>query len=217
MRVPLLNASLTDCVFEVARATTVEEVNALFKAAAEGRCKGILGYEERPLVSVDFKDDPRSAIVDALSTMVVDGTQVKILAWYDNERGYVNRMVELARKVAQLRSRDRDVGCMIAWHRRSARRRNRKRPAQLHPGHGRLLGLHAHRRRAADAGALLLLPAGLHPVRSSRSCSSSTSSSASSRTWSAAGSPRGSACKTTLLVGLGMQIVALGMLAFVAR
>jgi glyceraldehyde 3-phosphate dehydrogenase len=101
VRVPLLNASLTDCVFEVARPTTVEEVNALMKAAADGPLAGILGYETRPLVSVDYKDDPRSAIIDALSTMVVDGTSVKILAWYDNEIGYVNRMVELARKVAQ--------------------------------------------------------------------------------------------------------------------
>ena len=100
MRVPLLNASLTDCVFEVARPTTVEEVNGLLKRAAAGPLAGILGYEERPLVSVDYKDDPRSAIVDALSTMVVDGTQVKILAWYDNEWGYANRMVELARNVA---------------------------------------------------------------------------------------------------------------------
>ncbi|HMO50158.1 MAG TPA: ArsJ-associated glyceraldehyde-3-phosphate dehydrogenase [Kiritimatiellia bacterium] len=96
VRVPLLNASLTDCVFEVERTTTVEEVNALLKAAAEGELKGILGYEERPLVSIDYRTDPRSSIVDALSTMVVDGTQVKILAWYDNEWGYVNRMVELA-------------------------------------------------------------------------------------------------------------------------
>ncbi len=99
VRVPLLNASLTDCVFEVARATTEAEVNALLKAAAEGPLKGILGYEERPLVSVDYKDDPRSAIVDALSTMVVDGTSVKIFAWYDNEIGYVHRMTELARKI----------------------------------------------------------------------------------------------------------------------
>ncbi|CAN5701544.1 ArsJ-associated glyceraldehyde-3-phosphate dehydrogenase [soil metagenome] len=97
VRVPLLNASLTDCVFEVARPTTEAEVNALFKAAAEGPLKGILGYEERPLVSVDFKDDPRSAIIDAPSTMVVDGTSVKVLAWYDNEIGYVHRMTELAR------------------------------------------------------------------------------------------------------------------------
>jgi len=100
VRVPLLNASLTDCVFEVARPTTVEEVNALLREASEGPLRGILGYEPRPLVSVDFKDDPRSAIVDALSTMVVDGTSVKVLAWYDNEIGYVHRMIELAQKVA---------------------------------------------------------------------------------------------------------------------
>jgi glyceraldehyde 3-phosphate dehydrogenase len=99
IRVPLLNASLTDCVFEVERATTVDEVNALLKAASEGPLRGIMAYEERPLVSVDFKGDPHSAIIDALSTMVVDGTSVKILAWYDNEIGYVHRMMELARKV----------------------------------------------------------------------------------------------------------------------
>lgn len=101
VRVPLLNASLTDCVFELGRPTTVAEVNALLKAAAEGPLAGILGYEERPLVSVDYKDDPRSAIVDAPSTMVTNGTQVKILAWYDNEWGYANRLAELARKVGQ--------------------------------------------------------------------------------------------------------------------
>ncbi|HEY2151351.1 MAG TPA: ArsJ-associated glyceraldehyde-3-phosphate dehydrogenase [Vicinamibacterales bacterium] len=99
VRVPLLNASLTDCVFEVKRSTTVEEVNAAFKRAADGPLEGILGYEERPLVSVDYKDDARSAIVDALSTMVVDGTCVKVLAWYDNEIGYVHRVIELAQKV----------------------------------------------------------------------------------------------------------------------
>ena len=99
VRVPLLNASLTDCVFEVARPTTVEEVNAFLKSAAEGELAGILGYEERPLVSIDFKDDPRSGIIDALSTMVIDGTQVKILAWYDNEWGYANRLVELVVKI----------------------------------------------------------------------------------------------------------------------
>ena len=102
VRVPLLNASLTDCVFEVKRRTTVEEVNGLFAAAAAaGPLKGILGYEERPLVSVDYKDDPRSSVVDGPSTMVVDGTLVKVLAWYDNEWGYVNRMMELARAVAR--------------------------------------------------------------------------------------------------------------------
>ncbi|MEO0888184.1 MAG: ArsJ-associated glyceraldehyde-3-phosphate dehydrogenase [Cyanobacteria bacterium J06634_6] len=100
VRVPLLNASLTDCVFEVNEPTTVEAVNTLFKTAADKELKGILGYEERPLVSIDYKDDPRSSIVDALSTMVVDGTQVKILAWYDNEWGYSCRMAELAKKVA---------------------------------------------------------------------------------------------------------------------
>lgn len=96
VRVPLLNASLTDFVFEAARGVTVEEVNGYFKAAAEGELAGILGYEERPLVSVDYKDDPRSSIVDALSTMVIDETQVKVLAWYDNEWGYVNRMMDIA-------------------------------------------------------------------------------------------------------------------------
>lgn len=100
VRVPLLNASLTDCVFEVLRPTTVAEINGLLKAAADGPLQGILGYEERPLVSIDYKDDPRSSIIDALSTLVVNQTQVKILAWYDNEWGYANRMVELARKVA---------------------------------------------------------------------------------------------------------------------
>ena len=100
VRVPLLNASLTDCVFELEREVTKEEVNQYFKAASETYLKGILGYEERPLVSVDYKDDPRSGIVDALSTMVVNGTCLKVLVWYDNEIGYVNRMVELAHKVS---------------------------------------------------------------------------------------------------------------------
>lgn len=99
VRVPLANASLTDCVFEVERATTAEEVNALLKAAAQQELKDILGYEERPLVSVDYKTDPRSSIIDALSTMVINGTQVKIYAWYDNEWGYANRTVELAKLV----------------------------------------------------------------------------------------------------------------------
>ena len=95
VRVPLTNASLTDCVFELERATSVDEVNGFLQAAAEGDLKGILGYESRPLVSIDYKTDPRSSIVDALSTMVVNGTQVKIFAWYDNEWGYVNRTAEL--------------------------------------------------------------------------------------------------------------------------
>ena len=100
VRVPLLNASLTDCVFEVLRPTDAAEVNALFQAAADGPLAGILGYEKRPLVSVDFRGDPRSSIIDGPSTMVVDGTQVKVLAWYDNEIGYVHRLTELACKVA---------------------------------------------------------------------------------------------------------------------
>ena len=100
VRVPLANASLTDCVFEVERSTTVKEVNRLLKAAAEqGPLRGILGFEERPLVSIDYRTDPRSSIIDALSTMVVNGTQVKLYAWYDNEWGYANRTAELARKV----------------------------------------------------------------------------------------------------------------------
>jgi len=101
VRVPLLNASLTDCVFEVARPTSVEEVNALLRAAAEGPLRGILGYEERPLVSADYVNDTRSSVVDALSTMVVAGTQVKIYAWYDNEMGYVHRLVDLAEHVGR--------------------------------------------------------------------------------------------------------------------
>jgi glyceraldehyde 3-phosphate dehydrogenase len=101
VRVPLTNASLTDCVFEVERATTVEEVNRLLKQAAEGELNGILGYEPRPLVSIDFLHDPRSSIVDALSTMVTNGTQVKIYAWYDNEWGYVNRTAELIQLVGK--------------------------------------------------------------------------------------------------------------------
>lgn len=101
VRVPLTNASLTDCVFEVERATSVEEVNRLLRAASEsGSLLDILGYEERPLVSIDYRTDPRSSIVDALSTRVINGTQVKIYAWYDNEWGYVNRTAELVRLVA---------------------------------------------------------------------------------------------------------------------
>ena len=96
VRAPVLNASLTDCVFELKRETTSEEVNALFAAAAKGPLAGILGYEERPLVSADYAGDTRSAIVDALSTMVTDGTLLKVYAWYDNEMAYACRMVDLA-------------------------------------------------------------------------------------------------------------------------
>lgn len=101
VRVPLLNASLTDCVFELDRPTTEEEVNALLKEASEGELKGILGYEEKPLVSADYTNDTRSGIIDAPSTMVVDGSMLKLLVWYDNEVGYANRMMELCQKVAR--------------------------------------------------------------------------------------------------------------------
>ena len=101
VRVPLLNASLTDCVFEVERPTTAAEVNALFKAAAEGPLQGILGFEPRPLVSSDFTNNPRSAIIDGPSTMVINGTQVKIYAWYDNEWGYACRLADITRMVAR--------------------------------------------------------------------------------------------------------------------
>lgn len=101
VRVPLLNASLTDMVFELERETTVEEVNAAFAKAAAGELEGILGYEERPLVSCDYTNDPRSSIIDAPSTMVVNGTQLKVYAWYDNEWGYAQRLVDVARMVGQ--------------------------------------------------------------------------------------------------------------------
>jgi glyceraldehyde 3-phosphate dehydrogenase len=100
VRVPLTNASLTDCVFELNRTTTVEEINTWMKQAANGSLQGILGFEEKPLVSIDYKTDPRSSIIDALSTMVVNGTQVKLYTWYDNEWGYANRTAELTRMVA---------------------------------------------------------------------------------------------------------------------
>ena len=101
VRIPLLNASLTDCVFELERKTTAEEVNSLMKSAAETNLKGILGYEEKPLVSADYTNDRRSGIIDAQSTMVINGTQLKLFIWYDNEMGYAARMMELAQKVAQ--------------------------------------------------------------------------------------------------------------------
>jgi glyceraldehyde 3-phosphate dehydrogenase len=102
VRVPLLNASLTDAVFTMRRNVTVDEINGLLRAAAEGELLGVLGFEERPLVSADYTNDTRSGIVDGPSTMVVDGSLVKVLVWYDNEYGYVFRMVELASKIAGL-------------------------------------------------------------------------------------------------------------------
>ncbi|UWQ09653.1 ArsJ-associated glyceraldehyde-3-phosphate dehydrogenase [Aliiroseovarius crassostreae] len=101
VRVPLLNASLTDIVFELERETTAEEVNAAFKAAADGPLRGILGYEDRPLVSTDYTNDDRSSIIDALSTMVVNGTQLKIYAWYDNEWGYAMRLADVVLMVGK--------------------------------------------------------------------------------------------------------------------
>ena len=105
VRVPLLNASLTDAVFELMREVTVEEVNSAFEVAANGALRGILGYETRPLVSVDYVNDDRSAIVDAASTMVVNGTQLKVYAWYDNEWGYSSRMADLVSHVALIDER----------------------------------------------------------------------------------------------------------------
>ena len=101
VRVPVLNSSLTDCVFEMKASTNTEQINSLFKSASEHELKGILGYEERPLVSSDFVNDPRSCIIDSLSTMVVNETQVKVYAWYDNEWGYANRLVDIVGMVAK--------------------------------------------------------------------------------------------------------------------
>lgn len=101
VRVPVLNASLTDAVFELARRTDASEVNALFRSAAAGPLAGILGYEERPLVSVDYASDTRSAVLDAGSTLVTDETALKLYAWYDNEMGYACRMVDLAAIVGE--------------------------------------------------------------------------------------------------------------------
>lgn len=101
VRVPILNSSLTDCVFEMKASTNSAQINSLLKTASKNELKGILGYEERPLVSSDFVNDPRSCIIDSLSTMVVNETQVKVYAWYDNEWGYANRLVDIVRMVAK--------------------------------------------------------------------------------------------------------------------
>ena len=109
VRVPLLNASLTDCVFEVKKTVTKEQINAALKEASEsGPLKGILGYETMPLVSTDYTNDTRSSIIDALSTQVIDGTLVKIYAWYDNEAGYSKRMAELCNIVAYRNIMDKE-------------------------------------------------------------------------------------------------------------
>jgi glyceraldehyde 3-phosphate dehydrogenase len=110
VRVPLINSSLTDCVFEVERKTTVEEVNGLLESAARGQLAGILGYEEKPLVSADYRGESRSAVIDAPSTLVTGGTQVKIYAWYDNEWGYVKRMVDIVKMIASARDATSTAG-----------------------------------------------------------------------------------------------------------
>ena len=99
VRVPILNSSLTDCVFEMKSSTNKDQINNLLRSASENELKNILGYEERPLVSTDFINDPRSSVIDSLSTMVVNDTQVKIYAWYDNEWGYANRLVDIVNMV----------------------------------------------------------------------------------------------------------------------
>ncbi|MDI3257843.1 MAG: type I glyceraldehyde-3-phosphate dehydrogenase [Kyrpidia sp.] len=101
MRVPTPNVSVVDLVVDVRRPTSVEEVNAALREAAEGSLDGILGYTDKPLVSKDFNGDPRSSVVDGLSTMVMEGTMVKAVAWYDNEWGYSNRVVDLAAYMAR--------------------------------------------------------------------------------------------------------------------
>ena len=101
VRVPILNSSLTDCVFEMKSSTNKDQINNLLRSASENELKNILGYEERPLVSTDFINDPRSSVIDSLSTMVVNDTQVKIYAWYDNEWGYANRLVDIVNMVVK--------------------------------------------------------------------------------------------------------------------
>ena len=101
VRVPVINASLTDCVFEVKEKTTKEDLNKLFKLYSENQLRGILGYEEKLLVSSDYVNDPRSSIIDADSTMVIDNKHVKIFSWYDNEWGYVNRLADLTQMIGK--------------------------------------------------------------------------------------------------------------------
>ena len=101
MRVPTPTVSCTDLVAELSKEVTVEEVNASFKKASETTLKGILGYEEAPLVSMDYRQDKRSSIIDALCTMVIEGNMVKVVSWYDNEWGYSNRLADLAQMVAK--------------------------------------------------------------------------------------------------------------------
>jgi glyceraldehyde 3-phosphate dehydrogenase len=99
IRAPVITGSVVDLTFEAARETTVDELNAAFKAAAEGDLKGILRYNEDPIVSTDVIGDEHSSIVDAPLTAVIDGTLVKVVSWYDNEWGYSNRCVDIVQKV----------------------------------------------------------------------------------------------------------------------
>jgi glyceraldehyde 3-phosphate dehydrogenase len=101
LRVPTPTVSIVDAVFEVEKSTTAEEVNAAIKAASEGPMKGFLGFSEEPLVSMDFKGDERSSIVDADLTAVMDGNMVKVVSWYDNEWGYATRLTDFAAKIAK--------------------------------------------------------------------------------------------------------------------
>jgi glyceraldehyde 3-phosphate dehydrogenase len=101
LRVPTSDVSVVDVIFVVSRKTTKEEINAALRTAAEGKLKGILQYEEAPLVSIDFKGNPHSSIVDAALTSVMEGTMVKVVSWYDNEWGYSNRLRDLAILVAK--------------------------------------------------------------------------------------------------------------------
>jgi len=101
VRVPTPAVSIVDIVFELKKNTTKEEVNEALKKASEGELKGILGYCEEPLVSIDFKEDARSSIIDALSTMVMNGNMLKLMSWYDNEWGYSNRAVDLMEYVVK--------------------------------------------------------------------------------------------------------------------
>ncbi len=100
LRVPTPTVSCTDLVCEISRNVTIEEVNAALKKASEGEMQGILGYSEEPLVSIDYRGDERSSIIDAMSTMVIEGNMIKVVSWYDNEAGYSNRLADLTKYVA---------------------------------------------------------------------------------------------------------------------
>jgi glyceraldehyde 3-phosphate dehydrogenase len=102
MRVPTPTVSVVDLVADLEKNVTVDEVNAALRRAAENELKGILEYCEEPLVSIDFKGNPHSSILDALSTMVIGDNMVKVISWYDNEWGYSNRVVDLIKYMASI-------------------------------------------------------------------------------------------------------------------